>query len=68
MKLSIIIYRDEDGMYIAKCPAILGCLSQGRSEAEVEQNVRDAIRECLAVRAVNGLPPTVETREIEIPV
>ncbi|HXF27773.1 MAG TPA: type II toxin-antitoxin system HicB family antitoxin [Bryobacteraceae bacterium] len=66
MKLSIVIYRDEDGMYIAECPAIPGCVSQGQSEAEAETNIRDAIRECLAVRKERGLPPTLETREIEV--
>ena len=66
MKLSIVIYRDEDGMYIAECPAIPECVSQGQSEAEAETNIRDAIRECLAVRKERGLPPTLETREIEV--
>jgi predicted RNase H-like HicB family nuclease len=51
MKLTITIYRDEDGAFIADCPAIPGCVSQGASEAEAEANIMDAIRECLAVRA-----------------
>ena len=62
------IYQDEDGVYIAECPSIPGCVSQGASEAEAEANLADAIRECLAVRAEKGLPLTVPTREIEIPV
>ncbi|HXM39659.1 MAG TPA: type II toxin-antitoxin system HicB family antitoxin [Bryobacteraceae bacterium] len=66
MKLAITIYQDEDGTFIVECPAIPGCVSQGRSEAEAEANVMDAIRECLAVRAEMGLPPTVATREIEV--
>lgn len=66
MRLIITIYQDEDGAFIAECPSIPGCVSQGASEAEAEVNVLDAIRECLAVRAEMGLPPTVTTREIEV--
>jgi predicted RNase H-like HicB family nuclease len=66
MKLTITIYQDEDGAFIAECPSIPGCVSQGWSEAEAEANIMDAIRECLAVRAETGLPPTVATREIEV--
>jgi predicted RNase H-like HicB family nuclease len=66
MRLIITIYQDEDGAFIAECPSIPGCVSQGASEADAEANIMDAIRECLAVRAEMGLPPTVATREIEV--
>jgi predicted RNase H-like HicB family nuclease len=68
MEFVISIWRDEDGMYIAECPAIPGCVSQGKTEAEAELNVRDAIRECLAVRAEKGMPLTVSTRLVEVAV
>ncbi len=66
MTFLITISKDEDGMFIAECPAIPGCVSQGRTEQEAEQNVRNAIKECLAVRAEKGMPLTVITREIEV--
>jgi predicted RNase H-like HicB family nuclease len=66
MKLPITIYQDEDGMYIAECPSIPGCVSQGATEAEAEANLADAIRGCLAVRAEKGMPLTVTTKEIEV--
>jgi predicted RNase H-like HicB family nuclease len=56
VKLFITIYQDEDGMYIAECPSIPGCVSQGVTEQEAEKNIREAIKECLAVRAERGLP------------
>jgi predicted RNase H-like HicB family nuclease len=68
MKLTIAIYQDEDGVYIAECPAIPGCVSQGASQAEAESNIEDAIRESLAARAELGLPLTVATKEIEVAV
>ncbi|MGH9343757.1 MAG: type II toxin-antitoxin system HicB family antitoxin [Terriglobia bacterium] len=67
MKLLISIYQDEDGMYVADCPSIPGCVSQGKTEVEAERNIRQAIKECLEVRAERGMPLTVTTREIEIP-
>ncbi len=66
MKLLITLYQDEDGVFIAKCPSIPGCVSQGTTEAEAEINIRDAIKECLEVRAGNGMPLTVTTREVEV--
>ena len=66
MRFIVTIERDEDGVFVVECPAIPGCVSQGSTEAEALQNVRDAIRECLAVRAERGMPLTVETREVEI--
>ncbi|MBM4404891.1 MAG: type II toxin-antitoxin system HicB family antitoxin [Chloroflexi bacterium] len=51
MKLPITISQDEDGMFIAECPSIPGCFSQGKTRAEAGKNVRKAIKECLAVRS-----------------
>ncbi len=66
MKFLVNIYEDEDGMFIAECPSIPGCVSQGESEAAATVNIADAIRECLAVRAELGMPLTVTTREVEV--
>jgi len=68
MKFLVTIFRDEDGMFIAECPAIPGCVSQGKTEKEAEKNIKDAIKECLEVRAERGMPLTVTTRQVEVPV
>ena len=67
MKLIVTIVQDEDGMFVAECPSIPGCVSQGKTEEEAEKNIREAIKECLEVRAEKGLPLTVKTREVEVP-
>jgi predicted RNase H-like HicB family nuclease len=67
MKLLVTLERDETGMLVAECPAIPGCVSQGRTEAEALDNIREAIAGCLAARAARGMPPTIEVREIEVP-
>ncbi len=68
MKFLITITRDEDGMYIADCPAIPGCMSQGKTEEEAQKNIQEAIKECLEVRSEQGIPLTVTTRQIEVTV
>lgn len=66
MKFFITIYQDEDGIYVAECPSIPGCVSQGNTESEAEKNIKEAIKECLEVRAEKGMPLTVTTRQIEV--
>ncbi len=58
--------RDEDGVWVAECPAIPGCVSQGNTRDAALTNIHDAIRECLEVRAERGMPLTVETHPIEV--
>lgn len=60
MKFFITVFRDEDGMFIAECPSIPGCVSQGKTEQEAERNIQEAIKECLEVRAEKGMPLTVK--------
>ena len=66
MKLVITLHQDEDGMFIAECPAIPGCVSQGKTQKEAERSIQEAIRACLEVRAEKGMPLTVATRQIEV--
>lgn len=66
MKFQVTIDRDEDGAWVVECPAIPGCVSQGRSKAEALENIKEAIALCLEVRAERGLPLTIETREVEV--
>lgn len=66
MKFMVTLERDEDGVWIAECPSIPGCVSQGGDRAEAIANVREAIRLCLEVRAEKGMPLTVETCQVEV--
>ncbi len=66
MVFNVTIERDEDGVWIAECPSIPGCVSQGETKNEAIENVKDAIKVCLEVRAEKGLPLTIETRQVEV--
>ena len=66
MKFLNTIFQDEDGMFIADCPSIPGCISQGKTEQEAEKNIQEAIKKCLEARAEKGMPLTVKTRQVEV--
>ncbi len=66
MKFTVTLERDEDGVWVAECPSIPGCVSQGKTRVEAMTNVKEAIQLCLEVRAERGLPLTVETAQVEV--
>lgn len=66
MKFNVTLDRDEDGIWIAECPSIPGCVSQGQTKVEALENIKDAISACLHVRAERGLPLTIETQQVEV--
>ena len=66
MKFMTTLERDEDGVWVAECPSIPGCVSQGKTRDEALVNIREAIVGCLEVRAEKGLPLTIETQQIEV--
>ena len=66
MKFVVTLVQDEDGAWIAECPAIPGCVSQGETREQALEHIHEAITECLAVRSELGLPLTIETRQIEV--
>lgn len=68
MIFTITITRDEDGIFVSECPAIPGCVSQGKTEEEAQQNIQDAIRQCLVVRNEMGIPLTIATKQVEVAV
>ncbi len=60
------LYPGEDGWWTIECPAIPGCISQGKTEEEALQNIKDAIKVCLQVRKDLGLPETVIRRQVRV--
>jgi predicted RNase H-like HicB family nuclease len=66
MKFMTTIERDEDGVWVAECPSIPGCVSQGQTREEAIENIKEAIAVCLEVRSERGLPLTVETSMVEV--
>jgi predicted RNase H-like HicB family nuclease len=65
MKFTVTFDRDEDGVWVVECPAIPGCVSQGKTKEQAIENIRDAIKLCLEVRAERGMPLTIEVDDVD---
>jgi len=65
MKYKIALQHSEEGVSVS-VPGLPGCWSQGRDEQEALENIKDAIREYLAV--VDQQLEGAEVREIEVTV
>jgi len=50
----VIIYPGEDGYWVAECPSLPGCISQGKTKAEAAANVKEAIELYLEVLQERG--------------
>ena len=66
MRFTVTLDRDEDGAWVAECPAIPGCVSQGETREDALHNIKEAIAACLEVRAEKGMPLTIETQQVEV--
>jgi predicted RNase H-like HicB family nuclease len=67
-RFPVTIYQDEEGWYVVDCPVIPGCMSQGETKEGALQNIREAIQLCLEVRREKGMPLTIESQEVEVPI
>jgi predicted RNase H-like HicB family nuclease len=59
----VVIYRGEDGYWVAECPSLPGCVSQGKTREEAIANIRDAIHEYVAALEDDHLPVPAERFE-----
>lgn len=59
----VIVYRGEDDYYIAECPSLPGCISQGKTKEEAILNIKEAIRGYIAALEEDNLPVPEETFE-----
>jgi len=70
VKYRVVIEVDEDGAFIAQCPTLPGCISQGKTRTEALANIQDAIRGYLASLARHGepVPPAITEEIVEVAV
>ena len=69
MKYRVYIEQDEDGMFVATCPTLPGCVSQGESRSDAQLNIREAISLYLESLREYGdpVPPGIEEEVVEVP-
>ena len=56
MKYRVIIKPDEDGVFVAECPSLPGCVSQGTTRSEAKENIAEAIAGYLESLVEHGEP------------
>ena len=68
MKYRVYLEPDEDGVFVATCPALPGCVAQGRTRAEATESIREAIEGYLKSLRKRGdpLPPSILEEVIEV--
>ena len=68
MKFRIFIEQDEYGVFVVECPALPGCISEGKSRAEAIKNIEDAAQGYLESlkRHNEPIPPSIEEDMVEI--
>ena len=67
-KFTVVVERDEDGLYVASVPLLQGCYTQGGTYEEVLENIKDAIRLHIEARQALGEPVPVEVAIDEVKV
>jgi len=68
MKYRVVIEQDEDKIFVAECPSLPGCISQGNTRFEAISNIKDAIKGYLeSLKKHNEpIPPSIEEEVVEI--
>ncbi len=65
----VLVEQDEDGLFVAECPSLPGCVSQGTTRDEAVANMKDAIAGYIdSLRQHNApIPPAAWEATVEVP-
>jgi predicted RNase H-like HicB family nuclease len=68
MKFRVLVEQDEDGVFVAECPTLPGCISQGGTRKESLDNINDAIKGYLeSLKKHNEpIPPSIFEETVEV--
>ena len=68
MKFRVYFEQDEDAIFVATCPALPGCVSQGRTRSEATKNIGEAIELYLESLEARGepIPPGIAEEIVEV--
>jgi predicted RNase H-like HicB family nuclease len=69
----VIVEQDEEGYFVAECPALEACYTQGRTFEEVVENIKDVIALCLEEykstnRKIPKQPEIIGVKRVEVAV
>lgn len=65
---TVLVERDEDGRFVAICPALQGCYTEGETEEEARELIQDAIRLHIEDRLASGesIPQEVGVEKVRV--
>ena len=68
LRFRVLIKEDEDGVFVAECPNLPGCVSQGATRDEALANIRDAMEGYLVSLEKHGepVPPPIQEEFVEL--
>jgi len=68
MKYRVIIEQDEDGMFVAEVTSLHGCISQGKTRAEVLENIQEAIEVYIESLKAHDepIPPPIDEEIVDV--
>ena len=68
MRYRVVLEQDEDGIYVAECPTLPGCVSQGNTREEALSNIKDAMAGYLHSLKIHNepSPPSIWEESVEI--
>jgi predicted RNase H-like HicB family nuclease len=52
----VLIYRGEDGFWVAECPSLPGCVTQGETQDATLANIKEAIQAYVSALEADNLP------------
>ncbi|MBI3962449.1 MAG: type II toxin-antitoxin system HicB family antitoxin [Deinococcus sp.] len=69
----VIVEQDEAGYFVAECPALKACYTQGKTYEEVIENIKDVIALCLADlqekgKSIPEQPEIIGVKRVEVSV
>ena len=68
MKYRVDLEQDEDGVFVATCPSLPGCVSQGSTRTEATANITEAIAGYLESLRKHDepIPPSIQEEVVEV--
>jgi antitoxin HicB len=68
VRFRVLIEQDEDGAFVATCPSLPGCISEGTTREEARQSIQDAIEGYVTSLKKHGeaIPPSIDEDIVDV--
>ena len=63
---AVVLHRGEDDYWVAECPSLPGCVSQGETKADAIANIKEAIEGWIETAKAHGQPIADEDFETQV--